>query len=42
MNNKIMESILNYTPSEFYNYIKKNIKYGFVDKYMNKLLFKNF
>lgn len=42
MKEQKMESILNYTPSQFYEYIKKYIKYGFVDKYMNKYYVEDF
>ena len=37
-----MNKIMQYSPIEFYKYIKENIKYGFVDKYMNKYYAEDF
>ena len=42
MEEQIIESILNYSPNQLYKYIKENIKYGFVDKDMNKYYVEDF
>lgn len=42
MEEQMIKSILDYTPNQLYKYIKENIKYGFVDKDMNKYYVEDF